>query len=169
LGRIPEARRELERFAGGNFSLLPFDQEWLYGMSLLAETSALVDDVDSAAALYVLLAPWGAFNAVDVGEGFRGSISRYLGILSATTSRWDDANRHFEYALEMNRQMGARPWLALTQHDYARMLLARNGLEDRQRAREVLRQALAEYHELGMQGYAADAERLLLDAEPVTR
>jgi DNA-binding SARP family transcriptional activator len=169
LGRLPEARRELEHLAGGHFSALPFDQEWLYGMSLLSETAALVDDADSAAALYELLAPWGALNAVDVGEGFRGSISRYLGILSTTMSRWDDAARHFEDALEMNERMGARPWLALTQHDYGRMLLARNGLEDRRRAGEVLREALATYHELGLQGYAAGAESLLLDAEPATR
>jgi tetratricopeptide (TPR) repeat protein len=169
LGRLPEARRELEHFAAGHFSALPFDQEWLFGMSLLAESSALVDDGDSAATLYELLAPWGAFNAVDVGEGFRGSIFRYLGILSTTLSRWDDAVRQFEAALQMNEGMGARPWLALTQHDYGRMLLARNRLEDRRRAREVLGQALATFRELGMQGYAAGTESLVLDAEPVKR
>ena len=34
-------------------------------MSLLAETSALLGDTDSAAVLYGLLLPWAAFNAAD--------------------------------------------------------------------------------------------------------
>jgi hypothetical protein len=34
-------------------------------MSLLAETSVLVGDTDSAAVLYRLLLPYSAFNAVD--------------------------------------------------------------------------------------------------------
>jgi len=39
--------------------------------------------------------------------------------------RWQDAERHFEDALGMNTHMGARPWVAHTEHDYACMLLAR--------------------------------------------
>ena len=120
-------------------------------MSLLAETSALLSDADSAAALYERLAPWAAFNAVDVGEGIRGSISRYLGILAVTTERRQEAEQHFDDALAMNESMGARPWLAYTQHDYAEILLARGGPGDRERARELLDSALATYHELGME------------------
>jgi len=50
---------------------------------------------------------------------------------------------HFEDALEMNARMGARPWLAHTQRDYARMLLARDGSGDRERAYALLDHALA--------------------------
>jgi tetratricopeptide (TPR) repeat protein len=154
LGRLPEAKRALDALAEDDFSVLPFDQEWLYGMSLLAETSALVGDTDSATVLYGLLAPWGALNAADVGEGFRGSVSRYLGILAAALGSWDDAHRHFEDALAMNERMGARPWLAQTQEDYARTLLARDGPGDDERARELLDQALTTYRELGMETHA---------------
>jgi DNA-binding SARP family transcriptional activator len=157
LGRMPEAKRAFDDLARDDFSILPFDQEWLYGMSLLAETCALLDDAGSAAVMHRMLLPWAAFNAVDVGEGMRGSVSRYLGLLAMTMERWSDAAQHFEDALEMNERMGARPWLAHTQSDYARMLLARAGPRDRERAQELIDAAFATYRELGMDGYVSPA------------
>jgi hypothetical protein len=65
---------------------------------------------------------------------------------------------HFEEAVAMNARMGARPWLAHTQHDYARMLLARARTHDRESARDLLKQALVTYRELlGMETHAAGA------------
>jgi predicted ATPase len=161
LGRRADAKRDLEHLAKDGFAALPFDQEWLYGMSLLAETAAFVDDTDSAAVLYGLLIPWEAFNAVDLSEGFRGAVSRYLGILAATMGRCDDAQRHFEDALAMNERMGARPWLAYTQNDYARMLIARNRPGDHESAHELLHMALTTYRALGMDPHAASASQLV--------
>jgi DNA-binding SARP family transcriptional activator len=157
LGRRSEAQRALDDLTRDDCSALPFDQEWLYGMSLLAETAALLSDTDSAAVLYRLLVPWAAFNAADWPEAIRGSASRYLGILAATRRRWDEAGMHFEDAVAMNARMGARPWLAHTQHDYARMLLARARTHDRESARDLLNQALVTYRELGMETHAAGA------------
>ena len=71
-----------------------------------------------------LLVPWAALNAADWPEGIRGSVARYLGI-SRPRRRLGRGHRHFDNALAMNEQMGARPWLAHTQEDYARMLDAR--------------------------------------------
>jgi DNA-binding SARP family transcriptional activator len=160
LGPLPEAKRAFDELARDEFSTLPFDQEWLYGMSLLAETSSLLSDPDSAAVLYALLLPYAALNAADWPEGIRGSVSRYLGLLATTTKRWEDAKLHFEDALAMNARMGARPWLAHTQHDYARMLAARHGPGDRERAQEFLDAALTTYRELCMERYAARASAL---------
>jgi tetratricopeptide (TPR) repeat protein len=150
LGRLAEAERDLTTMAAGGFAALPFDQEWLFGMSLLAETAWLVGDADSAATLYALLLPWAALNVVDQCEGMRGSLARYLGLLAATTGRPEDAERHFEAALAMNTRTGARPWLALTQRDYARMLLGRDAPGDRERARALREAAVATCRELGM-------------------
>jgi len=160
LGRLPEAKSAFDELARDDFSTLPFDQEWLYGMSLLAETSALLNDTDSAAVLYALLLPYAALNAADWPEAIRGSVSRYLGLLATTTKRWEHAKLHFEEALAMNTRMGARPWLAHTQHDYARMLLARQDPRARQRAQELLDGALTTYRELRMESYAARASTL---------
>jgi uncharacterized protein HemY len=87
-------------------------------------------------------------------------VSRYLGIVATATKRWDEAEPHFENAVAMNARMGARPWVAHTQHDYARMLHARNRPGDRNRARERLRAARKIYRELGMQSYTTSAEPL---------
>jgi eukaryotic-like serine/threonine-protein kinase len=157
LERMPEAQRTLDDLTRDELSALPFDQEWLFAMSLLAETSALLGDTASAALLYGALHPWAALNVVDQAEGIRGSVARYLGLLAAATNRRGQAERDFEDALAMNARTGARPWLAHTQNDYARMLLARDGPGDRTRAHELLDTALASYRELGMEAHAASA------------
>src|SRR5262249_22679850 len=94
LGRLEEARRQLTELTRSDVEALPFDQEWLYGMSLLAETAALVGDTDAALLLHRLLEPWAALNAYDHPEGFRGSVSRYLGLLASMLQRFDDTLRH---------------------------------------------------------------------------
>jgi DNA-binding SARP family transcriptional activator len=160
LGRTEQAKRGLDQLSQDRCSALPLDQEWLYGMSLLAETCVLLSDSHPAAVLSRLLTPWAGFNAVDIPEGTRGAVSRYLGLLSTTTKHWEEAEVHFENAVAMNSRMGARPWLAHTQSDYARMLLARDGPGDRERAQKLLDAALASYRELGMKSYAATAATL---------
>jgi DNA-binding SARP family transcriptional activator len=163
-GQRAEAKRALDDLGVGDFSALPFDAEWLFAMSLLAETSALLGDTDSAAVLYRLLLPWAAFNAGDHPEGIRGSISRYLGLLAATMERWTEGAQHFENGLEMNQRMGARPWLAHTQTDYARMLHIRDGRGDRDRVRVLLHAARTTYRELEMDSYAASAAAIAQEA-----
>jgi Tetratricopeptide repeat len=92
-------------------------------------------------------------NAMASGEVALGPVARYLGICAATTGRWDEAAAHFEDALAMNARLGARPLLAHTEHDYGRMLLAR----DDPRAAELLARAAASFRGLGMESWAAAA------------
>src|SRR5438270_13119748 len=125
---------------------LPFDQEWLLGTAFLAETAALLGEVETAAVLYEALAPWSTLNAADHPEGIRGSVARYLGLLAVRLGRDDDAAAHFEDALAMNARMGARPWLAYTQRDYADLLRP----SDPRRADELEAAASATYEELGL-------------------
>jgi DNA-binding SARP family transcriptional activator/tetratricopeptide (TPR) repeat protein len=157
LGRTSEATRELEELTEADACALPFDQEWLYGMSLLAETAALLRHSESAAVLYRLLLPWASLNVADVGEGIRGSAARYLGMLAAAVERFDEAEPHFDQALALNASMEARPWLAHTASDYARMLRARNGRGDGARADELIEMASRTYRELGMDAWAGAA------------
>jgi hypothetical protein len=51
----------------------------------------------------------------------------------------------------MNERMGARPWVAHTLADHARMLLRRKAPGDREQAEELLSRAQATYDELGVQ------------------
>jgi len=155
LRRLPEAKRALDELSRDDFSALPFDAEWLYGLSLLAETCATLRETRPADTLYALLHPWAALNVADIAEGMRGSASRSLGILATTGRRWAVAERHFEDALEMNARMRAVPWLARTQQDYAQMLRARGGSRDAERAEQLSEAALALYREMGMAPSAA--------------
>jgi tetratricopeptide (TPR) repeat protein len=146
LKRTSDAQLELAALTRNGVVRLPFDQEWLLGVALLAETCALISDVAAAAALYAALLPWEALNAVDQSEGCRGSAARHLGLLATVLARWNDAERHFERALAANERMGFRPWLARTQEDFARMLRVRG---DVARAAALEATALATYEELG--------------------
>ena len=160
LEREDEARRAFDELAARDFAALPRDSEWLFCLSILAEVAAYLDDHDRAAVLYRLLLPYARQNTLVSGEVAIGSVARYPGILAATTAKWADAAQHFEDAMEMNARMGARPWLAHTQHDYARMLLARDGPGDRERALALADAAQDIYRELGMDSYVARTSAL---------
>jgi len=150
----PAAARTLQELGRDRFSALPFDQEWLFAMSLLAETAVLLHEEEEGLVLYELLEPWSEFNAADPGDSIRGSISRPLGLLAAAAGRLSIAQRHFEAALEMNSAMGVRPWLAYTQYDYGRMLLERAGPGDGERAQELLGSAHEIADEIGLHALA---------------
>jgi tetratricopeptide (TPR) repeat protein len=150
LGHKDEARDTLEAVAADDFANLPFDEEWLVSLGVLAEAAAALDDPETATALYRRLQPYGDRVALSYTEISIGSVARYLGLLAATMERWSEAERHFHDALEVNARIGARPWLAHTQEDYARILLGRESAE-REKARELLAAAGATYRELGME------------------
>ena len=108
-------------------------------------------DAHRAATLYRLLLPYNGQTIVaGAAHVCYGAASRYLGMLAATMERWEEAAQHFEDALAMNTRMGARPWLAHTQHEYAKMLLARNQPGDREEAMALFNEALVTARELGM-------------------
>ena len=155
LGDTDEAERELGELGVDGFSALPVEMEWLFGMSLLSETSALLGETKLAPSLYGLLLPWAALNVSDHPEGIRGSASRYLGLLATTLGRFETAEEHYENALAMNERLGLRPWLARTQEDLARMLRLRGGSGDAERAEDLEATALATCAELGMASHRA--------------
>ena len=107
-------------------------------------------DADRAATLHRLLLPYARHNAVINQTVCIGSVSRSLGLVATTMRRWNEAARHFEDALELNARMGARPWVAETQRDYAEMLATRDHPGDRAKALDLLDHALSTGQELGM-------------------
>jgi len=60
----------------------------------------------------------------------------------------------------MNTRMGARSWVAHTEHAYAQMLAARDQPGDRQRALELTGRALEAYRSMSMDAFAADVTQL---------
>jgi tetratricopeptide (TPR) repeat protein len=156
-GYADEAQDALEALAADSFASLPFDEEWLVGMSFLTATARALVDVERADVLYHLLLPYADRVAVSYPEISTGSVAGYLGILATMMERWDEAERHFEHALRMNAKTGARPWLARTEEDYARMLLARGSAGDGEKAKKLFADAVARYRSLGMETWAEQA------------
>jgi eukaryotic-like serine/threonine-protein kinase len=160
LGQIDEARTEFEGLAGDGFGTLPRNDEWLYGMTLLADVAGVLRDVERSAVLYELLLPFRERNAVSAPDACSGSVARSLGVLAGTLGRLDEAQRLFEDALDSNAKIGARPWVAQTQYDYARMLHERAGPEKAQRKLRLLTDCRRAAGELGMRSLLARASDL---------
>ena len=150
-GRLDEAREWLDRLAAEDFTDLPFDNSLMTTLLLCADLVRRLKDERRAALLYEILRPYAARNVVP-GNAMLclGSASRPLGQLAATMGRWEDAERHFEYALAFDEKIAAWPWLARTQYEYADMLHERDEAGDREKALELVNQALATFEGLGM-------------------
>jgi DNA-binding SARP family transcriptional activator/tetratricopeptide (TPR) repeat protein len=155
-GRAAEARETVDGFARDGFRGLPLDGIWLGAIAHLAETAAVLGDATHAEALYELLEPYAERNvAIGWASTAYGSASRHLGLLAGVLGRRDQAVAHFEDALAMNERMRARPWVARTQVELARVLPR----ED-EHAGALLDAGAAEAERLGMPRLAALAERL---------
>ncbi len=168
LGRVDEARGEFERLAAGDFTCLPRAEGWLVTVTQLAEVCALLGDTARAETLIALLQPYaGRCVAVGMGLGFNGAVSHYLGLLSATLGRWDEAAGHYAGALAVQTRMGARSRVARTSVAYAATLIAADQIGDGagpreiDQARDLLLQARTIARELGMVGVQEESDRLL--------
>lgn len=133
------------------------DEEWLFAVNTLPDVAAFLRDDHLARELYDLLLPYERLYSQAPVEGTFGAIARGLGVLAAQLQRFDDAERHFADAIEIERSMRAWPWLAHAQHGLGETLLARG---EAARARAVLDEAIAGYRALGMESWAARAAAL---------
>jgi hypothetical protein len=75
-------------------------------------------------------------------------VARYLGLLATASGDGEAAERHFAAAWEQAKLDSARPAMARTRLDHARMLLARGGKTEQAQARQFLDEAHALAEEL---------------------
>lgn len=170
LGLLEEARAEFEHLAANDFADMPQDAMWLSCIVYLAEVCTVLGDAVRAAILYRLLLPCARHNIVVGFTGASyGAAARYLGMLAATMTDWSQAQAHFEAALVMNTRMGARPWLAHTQYQYARLLLARGQRQEQAQANALLEAALPASQALGMHALARRISALQETPRPQPR
>lgn len=149
LGMEADARRELARVASDG--LTPFRHSlWIAALTYLTDACAALGDQAVAALVYPELAPLAGTNVTIANlVACYGAADRYLGMLAATLGEWESAERHFEGAIELNRRMQARTWLAHTLYEYARMLLVARP-DERHRAAALLQEATGLATEIGM-------------------
>jgi len=151
-GRTAEARSEIELLAAHDFADLPQDLRWLPIVGMLSQACAAIGDQRRASILYDLLRHHaGRIVVVASGAGpCMGPVSRFLGLLAGAMAHWSQAERHFQDAVTTSERIGARPWVAVVQKDYARMLIDRAEPGDRDRAGDLLAAALETARDLGM-------------------
>jgi tetratricopeptide (TPR) repeat protein len=137
LGHEEEARREFEAMAAQDFADVQRDAIWNITMTYLAEGAAFLRDTRRCEQIYEMLLPQAGQNVMVTFGACNGPVARYLGLLAAALGHFDDAERHFEDALAMNRRLGARALGARAESDYARMLLERDAPGDRERALQL--------------------------------
>ncbi|MBD0349508.1 MAG: AAA family ATPase, partial [Thermoleophilia bacterium] len=128
IGKEGDAGELFANLAADEFRTIPQDMEWLFAASVLAELCNRFADREAAAALYELLLPWEHSTATDLPEGSLGSVARGLGLLAGTLGRYDEAERHFRVAADVNARLRSPVWLAYTRHDHGRLLIQRGEL-----------------------------------------
>jgi tetratricopeptide (TPR) repeat protein len=165
LGRETEARSEFESLSGDGFSAIPRDSLWQTSLVYLAETCCMIGSCGEAEALYELLAPYEEL-AVVVGSASvsLGATSRYLGQLAVELGRWDEAEAHFEHAVDFDTRTSARAWLAHSWFQYSRLLARRDRPGDKGRADQMLSSAMQTVTELGMRGLGSRIKASMGDA-----
>jgi predicted ATPase len=171
LGDESAARADVERYAGQDFTDLSRDGLWIIHVCSLAEACALVGDVRRGEQLYDLLLPHAEQNAVSYTQQPFGPVALRLGMLATMLGRWDEAERHFETAIERCERLGARAIRARVLYEQARMLRARGAAGDQPRAASVLDDAAHLCEELGMPGLLerVSAEPRLTHDAPAAR
>src|SRR5947208_10911454 len=164
-GRLDDARTEYELCPEPGAVLR--DWNWPITMALLAQVCWHLRDETRAHELYDLLLPYANRNVlVGAMANFYGSTSRYLGLLTTVLGRWDEAEEHFNDAVEKHRRLSP-PWLGWTHYDYADMLLRRQATGDHEKALSLLSQALDIAQRLEMKALLERSLALKLKAQGV--
>jgi hypothetical protein len=132
------ARAEVERHARSDFADLPRDGLWILHLCSLVEACVLLGDERRAARLCELLSPYADRNAVSVTTMPFGPVALRLGMVAAMFGRWQEAERHFELAMERCNRLGAPAITARILYERSRMLVARGEEADVASAAELL-------------------------------
>jgi hypothetical protein len=110
----------------------PEGPERLHALGIAALAACDAGDVERAAEVRALLAPYADLVCCLGYRTFAGAASFHLGRLAALAGDWGDAERHLLAALRVHSAWRARAWVALTQAALADVLDARGRPSDRE-------------------------------------
>lgn len=158
----PELRAEVEAQPRRPRRRAEFDIGSLAGLCAQVE---LADLLDSPKLAEPMLEPLSLARerGVVFASGWISLVPRVLGVATALVGRWAEAERHFESAVDVAESSRAKPELARSCLDFARMLSRRAQAEDESRARELVARAGSLFAELGMEPFHARALVLAQD------
>jgi tetratricopeptide (TPR) repeat protein len=148
------AKELIDRAGAASFSF-PQDSGWLDAIVNYARVAIELGLADHAGALFERLAPFHD-QVPTTGVVPYEPIAMYLGALAAVLGRYDEAETYFAEAEDLNTRGAMRFAEANTTMLWGRMLRQRGGTDDRERARELLREAR---NAASLHGYAAVERR----------
>jgi class 3 adenylate cyclase/tetratricopeptide (TPR) repeat protein len=121
---------------------------------------AVLGEREEAAKLYPLVgeAIDGGALLHDVGLGLLQTVA---GMAASAGGQWEKAEEHYRTALRQAHELPVVSEQPEVRRWYARMLIDRNGPGDREKARELLTEAVSMYRRIGMPKHVEMAEALL--------
>ena len=135
------------------------DGAWVM-LGAVVEGLAVLGEREEAASLYPLV-----LEGIDTGSIMRWPDARLLqsvaGMAAAAGKQWEKAERHYQTALRQAHELPVVMEQPEVRRWYARMLIDRDAPGDRERARELLTEAIAMYRGIGMPKHVDMAEALL--------
>ncbi len=138
------------------------DLDYLPHFMAAIETASLCGDPPASIEAYAALNAAAAEGLLfPIGVPFL--VPRILGLMAASHGLDSEAEPHFRNAIEVARSIGARVELARSQLDFARFLLRRPGSGNRQRAIDLVEEAVPVLQELGLEPFLALARGLAGD------
>ncbi len=161
-GREDLAARLFDELAVTGFAHPTNNVAWLHFHGLCAIACARLRRRDCVPILKSRLEPWAnQLIVASFGGWVSGPVAYHLGLLASTAAEWDEAESYFGAAAAIQERIDAPIFLARTHVEWARMLRARGGPNDAERAHDFLRQALAAARDRGLLKLEADAVALL--------
>ncbi|MET9338939.1 hypothetical protein [Nonomuraea sp. NPDC003804] len=140
----------LARLRGRNLADLPHSSTWLVSMYGAVEAAHLLQDADTSAQAYALVAPFAHLPVVaSLGVACLGSAHHLLGVASMTTGDLDRAVEHLRAAVQDNLRLEHWPAIVLSRSRLGQALALRDGPRDEAARRELAR-AAQEAAALGM-------------------
>ena len=157
-GNLAQARADLAILAREDFAGLPRDANWLAAIFELTQAVYVLNDRHRAGQLYELLAPFKDRHITAMRGSFSWGSAHYaLARLASTKGNLEDAAKHYEAALELERRWKARAWLVRTRTHYAELLVNRARPGDRDLATDLAHEAIAQAHTLDISAAAVPA------------
>ena len=155
-GNIDTARLMLEA-AAADLTSLPYDVVWIFAVASYADVAAELHAEVPARLLLDLLTPFDD-QVLFIGATAGSPVAYYCGSLESVLGHYNEAERHFAKAAELNARGQLEFAAAVTHLQWGRMLSARGEPGDLERARDLLTQA----HDTALsRGYASIARRAI--------
>ena len=150
IGALDRAATLLHRTEPAAAAAADKNYQWWAVIVGFAGAADLVGDRKWAEVLYDLAAPYAGHNATLGVATFLGATDHWLGVLAGTAGRFTEAARHLDSALARHQDMASRPFIALTQQAYARVLSMRGDAADLERSHQLTAAARGTAEELGL-------------------